>query len=242
MRRLPCKLEYAYSSEVIPMKLKAIYCVNIILTLIVLIGNYFYQDKGFYYPLKMLCSASFGLMGILNFIYMLHSKATNRKLLLFLLLGILFSWGGDIVLNIDFVSGAAVFALGHVFFVIAYFIYQKGNKLDLLLCSLLVLFSICFIQFFPPIYFEIEVFHYVCLAYAAIISIMVGKSLGNALLKPSSFTVSLLISSIAFFISDLMLLLAWFSSVTGWTSNMCMALYYPAMCFFAVTLLNPRLE
>ena len=146
------------------MKLKAIYCVNIILTLIVLIGNYFYQDQGFYYPLKMLCSASFGLMGILNFIYMLHSKTTNRKLLLFLLLGILFSWGGDIVLNIDFVSGAAVFALGHVFFVIA------------------------------------------------------------------------------FFISDLMLLLAWFSTVTGWTSHMCMALYYPAMCFFAVTLLNPRLE
>ena len=48
------------------------------------------------------------------------------------------------------------------------------------------------------------------------------------------FTGMIAIGSVLFFVSDMMLLLAWFSTIEGrWTSNVCMAAYYPALCLLA---------
>jgi hypothetical protein len=44
-----------------------------------------------------------------------------------------------------------------------------------------------------------------------------------------------------FLISDLFLLIAWFSTIKGiWTSNVCMALYYPALTGLAFSMIIPK--
>ena len=103
-----------------------------------------------------------------------------------------------------------------MFFVAAYLIYKKLEKMDIFLCGALGLFAIGFILVFPYIVFDVAVLKYVVLAYAVIISAMIA------------------VGSVLFFISDMMLLLAWFSTIEGrWTSNVCMAAYYPALCLLA---------
>ena len=94
-----------------------------------------------------------------------------------------------------------------------------------------------FILFFPYIVFDVVALKYVVLTYAVIISIMVGKSVGNAIRSKRTATYMIMAGSLLFFISDMMLLLAWFSSIEGrWTSNVCMAAYYPGLCLLAASM------
>ena len=44
------------------------------------------------------------------------------------------------------------------------------------------------------------------------------------------------IASLMFFLSDLMLVLAWFIKGIPWADNVCMGLYYPALCFLALSM------
>lgn len=217
------------------MKEKRVLAANVVLTLAVLVGNYFYQSLDFSYPIKLFCSFSFGLMGVLNCICM-AGKGKNGVLYC-LTLGILFSCAGDIAINPSFVAGAAMFALGHILFVAAYFMHRGADGKNLALCALLAAAAAAFVWLCPILRFDPPLFRYICVAYAAIISVMVGKAVGNVRRESSLFTRVLAVSSVLFFVSDLMLLLAWFSSITGWTSHACMALYYPAMCLFAHSLL-----
>lgn len=215
------------------MKLKKLAITNILITVAVFIGNYFYQSLGFNYTLKIICSSGFALMGIINMVYA-AKNIKNKNVLWFMTLGLIFAFLGDVAINPNFILGVIFFALGHVFFVASYLAYRKLEKIDVLLSAGLGTFAVGFILLFPYIVFSVAVLKYVVLAYAVIISIMVGKSVGNALKEKSVFTGMISIGSILFFISDMMLLLAWFSTIEGrWTSNVCMAAYYPGLCLLA---------
>ena len=121
-----------------------------------------------------------------------------------------------------------------MFFVASYLAYRKLEKLDIMLSLCLAAFSVGFILVFPYIIFNVPVLKYVVLLYAVIISVMVAKSLGSAVREKDVFTGMIAIGSVLFFASDMMLLLAWFSTIEGrWTSNVCMAAYYPALCLLA---------
>ena len=213
--------------------MKTLTIINILITVAVFIGNYFYQSLGFNYTLKIICSSGFALMGIINMLYA-WKRIANKKVLSFMTLGLIFAFLGDVAINPNFVLGVIFFALGHVFFVAAYLIYKKLEKMDIFLCGALGLFAVGFILVFPYIVFDVAVLKYVVLAYAVIISAMVGKSVGNAVREKGIFTAMIAVGSVLFFISDMMLLLAWFSTIEGrWTSNVCMAAYYPALCLLA---------
>ena len=213
--------------------MKTLTIINILITVAVFIGNYFYQSLGFNYTLKIICSSGFALMGIINMLYA-WKRIANKKVLSFMTLGLIFAFLGDVAINPNFVLGVIFFALGHVFFVAAYLIYKKLEKMDIFLCGALGLFAVSFILVFPYIVFDVAVLKYVVLAYAVIISAMVGKSVGNAVREKGIFTAMIAVGSVLFFISDMMLLLAWFSTIDGrWTSNVCMAAYYPALCLLA---------
>ena len=215
------------------MEIKQLTRINIIITLVVLIGNIFYQGLGFSYPLKIVCSSGFAITGIINYAYATR-KIEEKRILSFMALGLIFAFLGDVAINPNFILGVIFFALGHVFFVDSYLIYKPLHKWDILLCLGLGVFSISFILCFPYILFEVSVLKYVVLVYACIISVMVGKSVGNAICEKSIFTCMIMLGSILFFISDMMLLLAWFSKIEGrWTSHVCMATYYPALCLLA---------
>lgn len=213
--------------------MKRIVTINIVITILVFIGNVFYQGLGFSYPIKIMCSSGFALMGIINMIYA-YKRIEKKKVLFFMTLGLFFAFLGDVAINPNFILGVILFALGHVFFVISYLAHMKMNKKDVIFSAALGVFSVVFILVFPYIVFEVVVLKYVVLLYAVIISVMVGKALGNAIREKSLFTGMIVVGSVLFFISDMMLLLAWFSSIEGrWTSNVCMAAYYPALCLLA---------
>lgn len=215
------------------MNIKQLAIVNTIITIAVFIGNVFYQGLGFSYPIKIMCSSGFALMGIINMIYA-YKKIENKKVLMFMTLGLVFAFLGDVAINPNFILGVIFFASGHVFFVVAYLAHSKMDKLDFVFSAALGIFSVGFILIFPYIIFEVAVLKYVVLVYAVIISVMVGKSFGNAIRDKSIFTGMIVAGSLLFFISDMMLLLAWFSSIEGrWTSNVCMAAYYPGLCLLA---------
>ena len=215
------------------MREKQLATINIVISIMVFIGNYFYQSLGFSYPLKIMCSGGFALMGIINMAYA-YKRFENKKVLIFMTLGLIFAFLGDVAINPNFILGVIFFASGHVFFVVAYLAYKKLEKLDMIICAALGCFAVGFILFFPYIVFDVPALKYVVLVYAVIISMMVGKSVGNALRDKSVFTGMIVAGSVLFFISDMMLLLAWFSSIEGrWTSNVCMAAYYPGLCLLA---------
>ena len=75
----------------------------------------------------------------------------------------------------------------------------------------------------------------VCLVYALIISLMVGKAVGNCIRTPSLLTVVILAGSILFFFSDLMLVFDWFADGGRISGLLCMGTYYPAECLLAIS-------
>ena len=218
------------------MNIKKLTTVNIIITIAVFIGNAFYQGLGFSYPIKIMCSSGFAIMGIINMLYA-RKRVEEKRVLLFMTLGLVFAFLGDVAINPNFILGVIFFASGHVFFVVAYLAHKKLDKLDLMLSGALGAFAVGFILFFPYIIFDVPALKYVVLTYAVIISMMVGKSVGNALRDKSLFTGMIVAGSILFFISDMMLLLAWFSTIEGrWTSHVCMGVYYPGLCLLAAAM------
>ena len=221
------------------MKKKAVFLVNVIFIIAIFIGNYIYQNKGFDFVWKMFCSGAFAVLGIINLIYAWVKKCENIKVAAFLALGAVFAFLGDATINHEFITGAAMFALGHVLFVVAYFLYEKLRKLDLILSGVLIAATVSFILFCPLLEFDVPVFKYVCLVYAAIISCMVGKAIGNAVRRENRFAYMVAAGSGLFFFSDLMLLFDWFMNCSGWSAKACMGTYYPGMCalVFAVYVL-----
>lgn len=216
-----------------------VFALNLLVFSAVLVGNYFYQGGGFDFILKCLCSSGFALMGIINFTYALASKQKNVKFYAVMSLGLICALLGDALINSNFVFGAGVFALAHVFFIIGYCFLQKITLRDISLSLILCALGVAFLLLYPDFDFGSDIFKLVCIVYALIITSMLTKSLTNLIHVPSSATLSAFIGSLFFFTSDLMLVFAWFSSAGGWTNHLCMALYYPGVCLIALsTLLN----
>ena len=211
-------------------KRTVIVAVNIVFSLLVLVGNCFYQAMGMSYPIKLICSGGFMLMGIVNLVYAICKKCANMKLMVLMAIGMIFAFLGDFAINQEFVSGVIFFALGHVFFVINFWLYRKITKIDIIISVVWGILAVGFILFCPYFAFDPPMFKYICAAYAAIISVMVGKALGNGLVEKNIYTMIIALGSVLFFFSDVALVLAWFSVLEmKWLSNLCMALYYPAL-------------
>ena len=79
---------------------------------------------------------------------------------------------------------------------------------------------------------------YVCLVYAFIISMMLGKAIGNFIRRRELLTGIILAGSILFFLSDLMLVFDWFTLAGSWSGKICMATYYPAECLLAFSVMH----
>ena len=70
----------------------------------------------------------------------------------------------------------------------------------------------------------------VCIGYALIISMMVGKAAANCWRKPDAMLMVALIGSVMFFISDMMLALYKFARMPRICDILCLAFYYPGQC------------
>ena len=218
-------------------KNKMLFIINVVIIAAVLILNYFYQSNNFDFTLKCICSGGFAALGILNFLYMLKTKQENIPFHLTLCLGIFFAMLGDIILNFSFVAGAVVFAVGHIFFFTAYCFLQKIRKTDIIIGGGVFLAGTLFLILCPLLKFDPSFFRIVCIVYALIISMMLGKAVGNFIRNKNIFTFLLAIAGFLFFFSDLMLVFDWFIGLWSWTDHACMGTYYPSLCISALAML-----
>ena len=143
---------------------------------------------------------------------------------------------GDIVLNLHFMAGAIVFAVGHVFYIVAYSLLNKIHWKDLIPSALIFIPSVLVITLLPIFDFGGVVMELVCVFYALIISCMVGKAVANLIKERSLFNLIIMIGSCLFFFSDLMLLLDVFAGLGSVVGILCLATYYPAQILLALSL------
>ena len=206
--------------------------LNILISIAAYCGNYLYMTEGGLL-LKGLASGCFALMGLINLIYALIRKEKNKGFYIFISAGLMLSMLGDIALNVDFVAGAALFALGHICYFIGQTFLMKIKWQDLTAAGIIIAGAGAFLLFHPLLAFPEPFMKWVCFAYALIISLMVGKAIGNLIRKPCAVTVLYGVGSVLFFFSDLMLVFDWFIGIIKNAGELCMATYFPAQCLLA---------
>ena len=205
---------------------------NALLILAVLIEDVFFILKGTLL-IKSITSACFVLLGALNLYFAFKNKAENKKFCILMLVGLFFAMLGDILLEIEFIVGALLFAVGHVFYFIAYCHLLPFKWKDLIYGAAIFVPATLFIVLAPIFDFGGTLMELVCVFYAVIISCMVGKSISNVVKEKSLLTILLLVGSFLFFFSDLMLLLNVFGNMPRVIGVLCLATYYPAECVLA---------
>ena len=216
-----------------------IFIINIVLSLALCIINVFYQLPAPEWNLtfKFIGSGVFVLLGAINLTYALINKNTNYKFSITIFAGMLLSFGGDVAIEFEFVAGAALFALAHVCYIVAFYFINKFHWLDIVISVAFAIpatLSIGLLDFFifnPPI------LKYVVIVYALIISFMFGKSLSCLILKRNFQSIIAFIGAFLFVVSDLCLLIELFSTLEYAVKidfgHGCMAIYFPALLVFA---------
>lgn len=218
------------------MKNKAIWITNIILLTALVAADIMYMTiKASPYILKTLASAIFVFIASINFIYVF--KNDNKKSYKYLMLiGTLFAFGGDVFLIDHFVIGAALFAIGHVFYLISFCLLVKPRWTDLFIFLGIMIFALLVIFLYP---FSFNGMMPLVIVYAVIISLMLAKAIGNAFAK-SSFhkpMIFIAIGAFLFFFSDLCLLFNVFGNLPRIMDILCLGTYYPAQGFLACSIL-----
>ncbi len=218
---------------------KTLNIINFCLILAILIGDVFYILYGTL-AIKGITSAGFVLLGIINLIYALKNKTDKKEFGFIMLIGLVFAMLGDILLEIEFIIGALLFAIGHVFFFVAYCTLIKFQWKDLFYGAMIFVPAIFVILFIPIFDFGGTMMQVVCIVYAIIISCMTGKAISNYIQNKNVLSLILMIGSILFLFSDLMLLFNVFTNAPRVIGILCLATYYPAECLLAYSLLRTK--
>lgn len=209
--------------------------LNIALMLAIIIGDIFYITIGGLL-IKSITSLLFVSLGFVNFIYAKKHNFKNKNFYTLMLTGLIFAMLGDILLEIEFIIGAILFAIGHVFYFASYSTLQSIKAKDFLISLCIIIPSILIITLVKIFDFGGLLMQLVCILYAIIISFMVGKSISNLTEKKSLLNILLAIGSCAFFFSDFMLLFDVFASVSKIFGVLCLASYYPAEIILAYSI------
>jgi len=207
----------------------------LILIICILLGDVFYilTDS---LLVKSLTSLGFVLIGVLGLIFAFKNKSNNKKFIIVMLLGLIFAMLGDIVLEIEFIIGAILFAVGHVFFFISYCFLKEFSWKEILVSSFIFIPATALILFLPIFDFGGLLMKIICVAYAIIISFMTGKAISNYVKLKNKLTLVIMIGSILFLFSDLMLLFNVFSNISKIFGYLCLITYYPAEILLAISL------
>lgn len=210
---------------------KRFFALNLLLIAATLISGFcYYQFGGI--TLKGFASSLFALTGLVNLIYAIRAKVKPAFPIL-MLTGLFLCMVGDIVLNIEFIYGALIFAIGHLFYVAAYCRLAPLTARDLLPIAVMAVFTVLLITVSPLFHFSSPLLEGVCVLYGVIISCMVGKAVSNFLRERSATNTVLIIGSCLFYFSDLMLALNAFADAPHICDTLCLASYYPAQCLLA---------
>lgn len=188
--------------------------------------------------LKGITAASFVLLGMVNAVYALLTRAPHRLFAILMAIGLLICMAGDIVLNLSLMPGAAFFALGHLFYCIAFGMLTPYKKRDFLPMAAVFVLSLAILLLTPDLH--LGSMTAVASVYALIISCTVGKAIANFLGNRSKATGLLLLGALLFFFSDLMLLLFYFAGAPQITDTLCLYTYFPGQCLLAHAIFHAR--
>jgi len=188
--------------------------------------------------LKGVTSSWFVILGGLNL--WAAWKADRKPLIFFLLMetGLFCGMCADVLLGIVFFAGVGVFALGHILYLVAFCFLEKLHLRDFLISFPVALFSTFIILGSPWITVEDPIMRKVLLAYALIISAMLGKAISNLLCRPCLFRWLLAIGSVLFWFSDLILAVDMFGQSSRLTWILCSYSYWPAQNILAHALFH----
>lgn len=226
-------------NEYFAKKQRFAYIINIIFFALIMAGDICYMVFGKVW-IKGLTSALFVVLAEFNLLLTIKLKIERIGFSAFLLLALFFAMLGDIVLEVHFITGAVMFAVGHLFFFVAFCKIKRFKWKDLIYGCLLAVPSILFITLAPIFEFSSLTMELVCVVYAIIISFMVGKAIANYVNQNSALNFIVLLGSVLFFISDLMLLLNVFASFPSGIDIICLATYYPAEFLLAHSILHTQ--
>ena len=214
---------------------KSVFLLNLLLIAAVQAADVWYLTNGGLWR-KGVTSFGFVLIGILNVAYLLLSRRKSLRFPVLLTVGLAVAMIGDIVVNLRFIEGALIFAVGHIFHFIAYCCHRSLRKADVILSLGIFAASALILTCVPAFDFGGGLLLGICLGYALIISFMVGKASGNAVRERNTGNVLRMIGSILFFFSDLMLVLYYFADAPRIVDILCVVTYYPAQCLIGHSL------
>ena len=212
-------------------------CINIVLVISTLVLGGLYCFATDLLMVKTLASASFVLTGMISLFYAIKHNVKNLKFTMIMVVGLFFAMLGDVLLELEFIVGALFFAVGHIFYFVAYCTLSKFTWLDLIPAACIFVPALLLLTIGPWFSFGGALMQVVCIFYALIISCMVGKAIMNFIKTKSLLSLIIMIGSILFFISDFVLVFNVFSDVSKSFSFMCLCTYYPAECLLAISLL-----
>ena len=211
--------------------------LNIFLMITALLAVIYYRTHGGI-VLKGITSSWFVIIGAVNLFYLIRCKISDFRFPGFMLLGLILSMVADIVLGYDFITGAIIFAAGHICYFIAYCVLISFRKQDIKPSIILFVFSALFLILAPFFDFGSVIMEGVCVFYALIISFMLGKALSNSRSNRTVLFLLLAVGSAMFFFSDLMLVLNMFSDAPKITSELCSYTYWPGQSILAHSLFH----
>lgn len=209
---------------------------NLFLLAVGFVLNVFYWRNGFAFPLKCACSAGFATLAVVNATFAFALNRPNRRFYVAAVFGLLCAALGDVLIGFNFVWGAAAFGVGHLALIVAFSTARRFGRLDAVLSVAIFLFAAAFLNFFPGISFATPALKSVCVGYAAVISAMLGKAVGNFAASRTLVNALFAFGAFLFFFSDLMLALNVFVGRWAWTDAACLATYFPAVYLLAFSL------
>ncbi len=185
--------------------------------------------------IKTIASGLFLLLGIINRLYSGISAFTAT-----MAMGIFFAFLRDVVLEINFMGGAVLFAVGHIMYILAYSKIENLRKADIALAAAIFIPLAGIMLFLPALDFGDNMMKIVAIVYALIISLMLAKSINNAINRANSLTLWLFIGSALFFFSDFMLLFSRFSKISPLFFYFCVNTYYPGQAVLSCRLIHVK--
>lgn len=216
---------------------KGFMIANIVIAEIVVMLTMLYSEFSGV-ELKAACSITFVTLGIVNLVYAILNKSNNLKFVIYFVVALTIAMVGDIVLWFDFVIGAAIFAVGHVFYFVAYCVLEKFHWKNLIVSACIFVPAALVILLYPNFDFGGILMQVVCLVYALIISLMLGKAISNVIKNYTSTNIIIALGSFLFFFSDLMLLFYYFGGKNLVSDILCLASYYTAQPLLAFSIFH----
>lgn len=183
--------------------------------------------------LKGVTSGWFVMLGFLNVLYVWNHKKTRRSFVFLIELGLFFGMCADILLGVNFISGILFFAVGHVAYLVAFFMLEKFQKRDILITLPFVVFSLYIVAGTSFIQIEDHILEKMLLGYACIIACMLGKAVSNLMSEKSKYRWLILVGSIMFWFSDIVLAIDMFGESSRLTWILCSYVYWPAQNIMA---------